>query len=89
MWCLIPGTHCWTRAAIAAEYRTRGGKCESLLQVVEESHKEWVRGVAMWQGASLYSLRWVTSLMSLVGVVCVCEVLCVLCADSGRLVRTG
>ena len=43
----------------------------------------------MWQGASLYSFRWVTSLMSLVGVVCVCEVLCVLCADSGRLVRTG
>ena len=89
MWCLITGIHCWTRAAIAAEYRTRRGECESLLQVVEESHKEWVRRVAMWQGASLCSLRWVTSLMSLVCVVCVCEVLCVLCADSGRLVRTG
>ena len=58
-------------------------------QVVEESHEEWVQGVAMWQGASLYSLRWVTSSVSLVGVVCVCDVVCVLCADSGRLVRTG
>ena len=74
---------------IAVVYRTREGKCESLLRVVEESHKEWVRRVAMWQGASLYGFRWVTSLMSLAGVVCVCEVLCVLCADSGRLVRTG
>ena len=74
---------------IAVGYRTRGGKCESLLQVVEGSHKEWVQGVAMRQGASLCSLRWVTSLMSLVSEVCVCEVVCVLCADSGRLVRTG
>jgi hypothetical protein len=49
-------------------------------QVVEESHEEWVQGVAMWQGASLYGLRWVTSSVSLVGVVCVCGVVCVLCA---------
>ena len=58
-------------------------------QVVEGLHEEWVQGVAMWQGASLCSLRWVASLVSLVDVVCVCEVVCVLCADSGRLVRTG
>jgi hypothetical protein len=31
--CLITGIHCWTRAAIAAEYRTRGpgGKREALV----------------------------------------------------------